>query len=245
MARPMHLRGVHVMVPDICSSSPVVRTRLLVYSVRKGLPIALAATCAAALAQSAEGQQSAIPPILAGAHQTVPSLPAMTVVAVPTPIATPDKPLAAFSRSALTLRDSVVALVRAQLGRRYRHGGTSPEHGFDCSGLVKYVMGAFHIDLPRTARMQAKTGAPVPRDTTALQPGDLLTFGHGGVSHIGIYVGDGHFVQASSVAGRVVESRLNRPLVHKVKPWRGARRLFTPDDSTATPATDLTIDGAG
>ena len=252
MARPMHLRGVHVMVPVFSSSSPVVSTRLLPFFVRKGLPIALAATCAAAIVPSAKCQ-TAVPPILQGVHHEVPTLPPMAAVTVPTPApaATPDKPLSAFSRSALSLRDSVVALVRAQLGRRYRHGGTSPEHGFDCSGLVKYVMAAFHIDLPRTARLQAKTGAPVPRDTTALQPGDLLTFGHGAVSHIGIYVGDGHFVQASSVAGRVVESRLNRPLVHKVKPWRGARRLFAPDDSTVapTPQPDPTpaypADGAG
>jgi cell wall-associated NlpC family hydrolase len=226
--------------------------------VRQRLPIALAAaTCVAAVAPAAQAQsQTAIPPILAGAHshQAIPTLPAMTTVNVPTPIPAPDKPLAAFSRSALSLRDSVVALVRAQLGKRYRHGGTSPEHGFDCSGLVKYVMSAFHIDLPRTARAQAKTGAPVPRDTSALQPGDLVTFGHGAVSHIGIYVGDGYFVQASSVAGRVVESRLNRPVVHKVKPWRGVRRVLTPDDSTAAasdpvptePAvTDPTINGAG
>jgi cell wall-associated NlpC family hydrolase len=199
------------------------------------LPTALAATIAAAAASSAKAQDNAIPPILAGAqHPTVTASEPIPVLDPPVvrPLE-PERPFSAFSRSAFTLRDSVVALVRAQLGKRYRHGGTTPEHGFDCSGLVKYVMSALSIELPRTARLQARSGTKVPRDTTALQPGDLLTFGNGAVSHIGIYVGDGHFVHASSVAGKVIESRVNRPLVARVKPWRGVRRVITPDDSTA------------
>jgi cell wall-associated NlpC family hydrolase len=142
---------------------------------------------------------------------------------------------AAFSASARSLRDSLVAIARAQIGRRYRLGGASPEHGFDCSGLVRYVMAALHVVLPRTAKEQAKSGATVARDTTQLEPGDLLTFGSTRrISHIGIYVGDGHFVQASSKAGRVVETPLIRPLVRGVKPWRGVRRvLLTGGDSSA------------
>jgi cell wall-associated NlpC family hydrolase len=223
------------MVPFLCSFSPVVRARLPVH-VRRGLPTALAAALVAAVASSAAGQTNPIPAILAGSqHPTVTASDPIPVFdpQIDRDAASPDKPFSAFSRSALTLRDSVVALVRAQLGRRYRHGGTTPEHGFDCSGLVKYVMSALSIELPRTARLQARSGFKVPRDTTALQPGDLLTFGNGAVSHIGIYVGDGHFVHASSVAGKVIESRVNRPLVARVKPWRGARRVITPDDSTA------------
>jgi cell wall-associated NlpC family hydrolase len=142
------------------------------------------------------------------------------------------KPFAAFSASARNLRDSLVALARAQIGKRYRLGGTSPRHGFDCSGLVRYVMAALHVDLPRTAHEQAQSGTKLPRDTALLRPGDLVTFGstrH--ISHIGIYVGDGRFVQASSKAGRVIETPLERHGAG-VKPWRGARRM--PLDSTAT-----------
>jgi cell wall-associated NlpC family hydrolase len=163
---------------------------------------------------------ASIPPILRGSGRDA-------------PIAA-GKPLAAFSRSALSLRDSAVVMVRAQLGRRYVHGGTTPEHGFDCSGLVRYVMAALHIALPRTAREQARAGALVARDTTHLQPGDLLAFGFGSrVSHIGIYVGDGRYVHASSVAGRVIESPLSRPLVRRIKPLLGARRVLTAADSAA------------
>lgn len=155
----------------------------------------------------------------------------------------PVRPLQQLSASAVGIRDSLVSFARAQLGRRYVHGGQSPERGFDCSGLVKYVMAAFHLDLPRTARQQAKAGLALGRDTSALRPGDLLTFGRSkeGVSHIGIYVGDGRFIHASSVAGRVIESPVNRPPSRLVKAWKGARRLLVPDDSVR--GTVVSVDG--
>ena len=136
--------------------------------------------------------------------------------------------LAGMSASAASLRDSIVALTRAQIGTRYRHGGASPKRGFDCSGLVQYVMSRFAMTLPRTARAQAVSGVAVDRDTSLLRPGDLLTFASADkatISHIGIYVGDGHFVHASSVAGRVIESPLNRAPAPKIKIWRGVARI--------------------
>src|SRR5690349_6524779 len=116
----------------------------------------------------------------------------------------PVKPFQEMSASASSIRDSIVAFARAQIGRKYVRGGQTPERGFDCSGLVQYVMAAFHLDLPRTARLQAKTGVPLATDTSRLRPGDLLTFGRpkAGISHIGIYIGQGHFIHASSAAGR-------------------------------------------
>jgi cell wall-associated NlpC family hydrolase len=103
------------------------------------------------------------------------------------------KPFAAFSNSAMSLRDSLVALARAQVGAPYVHGGESPSRGFDCSGLVRYIVAALHIMVPRTAARQAFAGIAVPKDTAAMLPGDLVTFGRGkgAVSHIGIYVGNG------------------------------------------------------
>jgi cell wall-associated NlpC family hydrolase len=144
------------------------------------------------------------------------------------------KPFAALNASVHGLRDSLVSLVRAQVGTRYVHGGDSPARGFDCSGLVRYVMAGLHVPLPRTAAEQARSGFALARDTTWLRPGDLLTFGkeRRGVSHIGIYVGNGRFVHASSVAGRVVESNLDRPRSPLIKPWRGARRVLAATDST-------------
>jgi len=146
------------------------------------------------------------------------------------------QPFAEMSHSAQTLRDSIVALARAQIGTRYKFGGGTPEKGFDCSGLVQFVMSALNLDVPRTARQQAKAGLAIKRDTSHLLPGDLLTFGRGkkgAVSHVGIYVGDGRFVQASSAAGRVIETPLDRPASPRIKVWRGARRILLLEDSTA------------
>lgn len=146
------------------------------------------------------------------------------------------KPFEEMSNSAQSLRDSIVSLARAQIGTRYRLGGISPEKGFDCSGLVKFVMTALKLDVPRTAKQQATAGLAIKRDTSELLPGDVLTFGKGkkgSVSHVGIYVGDGRFVQASSAAGRVIETPLVRPPSPRIKVWRGARRILV-DDSTST-----------
>lgn len=153
----------------------------------------------------------------------------MTVVGAQT-----EKPFAAFSNSAQSIRDSVVQMAKAQLGRRYRTGGETPEKGFDCSGLVSYVMQALNLQLPRTAKQQAKEGLAVTKDTSRLLPGDLLTFGKtkkSNISHIGIYVGDGRYIHASSVAGKVIESAIDRPYSPLIKAWRGARRIVAGEDS--------------
>jgi cell wall-associated NlpC family hydrolase len=145
-------------------------------------------------------------------------------------------PFAEFSNSAMALRDSVVALARAQVGRKYRMGGTTPDRGFDCSGLVQYVLEAMKIEVPRTSREQSRVGAAIPRDTTLLRPGDLLLFGQpkAGVSHVGIYVGNGRYVHASSIAGRVIESPLDRPPSALIKALKSARRVFGLDTVVVT-----------
>jgi cell wall-associated NlpC family hydrolase len=130
-----------------------------------------------------------------------------------------------FNQLRPAVRDSIVALALAQIGARYIFGGTSPEGGFDCSGLVRYVLSQVDLSLPRTARQQALIGSPVDRDQ--LKPGDLLTFGSAdSISHVGIYIGGGKFVHASSVAGRVIVSPLNRPPSPLIKELAGARRLL-------------------
>jgi cell wall-associated NlpC family hydrolase len=137
-----------------------------------------------------------------------------------------------FGVSATTVRDSLVTLARQQLGRRYVFGGATPDKGFDCSGLIRYVLARLDISVPRTAAQQEGVGARVAKDTSELRPGDLVTFGQGNrASHIGIYVGDGRFIHASSKAGRVVESQLIRPAARLIKPWRGARRILAGADS--------------
>jgi cell wall-associated NlpC family hydrolase len=137
------------------------------------------------------------------------------------------RPFTAWSESVHSFRDSLVTVARAQVGTKYVLGGTTP-NGFDCSGLVRYVMAALKVELPRTAAQQAQTGLEIDRDKSNLRPGDLLTFGKkgkSGVSHIGIYVGNGRYIHASSVAGRVIESDLSRTGSPLIKAWRGVRRM--------------------
>jgi cell wall-associated NlpC family hydrolase len=155
----------------------------------------------------------------------------LTEASVPRPVALRvEKPFAAFSLSAHALRDSLlVSIARTAVGTRYVLGGQSFDRGFDCSGLVRYVMAALHVSVPRTAAEQAATGVALDRDTTRLRPGDLLTFGRStrSVTHVGIYLGNGRYVHASSVAGQVIESPIDRPRSPLIKVWRGSRRVLS------------------
>ncbi len=176
-----------------------------------------------------------VAPVSAWAQDGTREAPAYDAKALDAP-----KPFAAFSASAMTLRDSLVSLARAQVGRRYVHGGETPARGFDCSGLVRYIVAALHIVVPRTAARQAFAGVGVPADTSQLLPGDLVTFGRGkkgAISHIGIYVGNGRIVHASTKAHEVIETDLMNPKVAGVKKWRGARRVLTNDGLVAVADT--------
>jgi cell wall-associated NlpC family hydrolase len=185
-------------------------------------------------------------PALAGSQApTAPSAAAPTG-APAAPTATPmPKPFEAFSNSAHSLRDSIVAVAKAQVGTRYKLGGTTPK-GFDCSGLIKYIMAALNLDVPRTARQQAIVGLEIIKDTSRLLPGDVLTFGKNkqGVSHVGIYIGEGKYIHASSKAGKVIESKIDRPASPLIKIWKGARRMLTFDDDTAAAAAAVGAPGS-
>src|SRR5690606_23733571 len=103
-----------------------------------------------------------------------------------------DKPVETESRVQRLLRGAT-----ALLGTPYRWGGTSPDGGFDCSGLVNYVFRtALGIELPRVSRDMARDGERVDRG--ALAAGDLVFFSRRGkrIDHVGIYLGDGRFVHA-------------------------------------------------
>jgi cell wall-associated NlpC family hydrolase len=119
-----------------------------------------------------------------------------------------------FAKKSMATTDSLVARARDQLGRRYRFASESPDKGFDCSGLVKYVLNAFGVDLPHNAASIARLGEPVAADTGALRPGDLLLFGRGRntrISHVGIYIGNGKMIHASTSQKRVVETQVPSP----------------------------------
>lgn len=117
---------------------------------------------------------------------------------------------------------AVVDAARSFLGAPYRYGGTN-SGGIDCSGLVVRSFGAVGVDLPRTAAAQAASGLAVPRRD--LVPGDLVLFAdrRGGVGHIGIWVGQGRFIHASSSRGVVVEDLRTRWFADR---FVGGRRVL-------------------
>lgn len=122
------------------------------------------------------------------------------------------------SGSAVALLDTA----KDQLGVRYSWGGTS-RGGFDCSGFVQYVFKKHGVNLPRTSIAQSGVGQRVARED--LQEGDLVFFITRGsrVSHVGIYIGGGKFIHASSGGGRVRIDALSSSYYNRR--YAGARRV--------------------
>ncbi|MDI1253919.1 C40 family peptidase [Thermomonas sp.] len=140
-------------------------------------------------------------------------------VAAPVSLASPDNaPLVAQLAALQQAQDAPTTSARiktvlqrafALLGTPYRWGGTSPDNGFDCSGLVGYVFRTIGIDLPRVSRAMANEGTPIT-DRNALTEGDLVFFGRRGrVDHVGIYIGDGKFLHAPRTGRDVTVSTLS------------------------------------
>ena len=107
---------------------------------------------------------------------------------------------------AVSLRHSLFALAREQLGKPYIYGSTGMR-GFDCSGLMYYLYGAHDISLHRTASQQLQDGIVVSSDH--MQVGDLVFFHESWdsypASHVGIYVGNNQIIHASSSRGVVYD----------------------------------------
>lgn len=116
------------------------------------------------------------------------------------------------------MADDVLLQAMAQIGVPYRWGGSSPQTGFDCSGLIGYVFNnSMNIRLPRSTTEMMRLKAPVI-ERSRLRSGDILFFATNGgrrVSHAGIYVGDNRFVHAPSSGGKVRIDSLDTPYWNK------------------------------
>ncbi len=123
-----------------------------------------------------------------------------------------------FSRGGL----EVLAAAKSFLGTPYVWGGAAPG-GFDCSGYIYYIFAMRGMQIPRMADGQFTVGIPVQRQN--LQAGDLVFFEtyEPGPSHVGIYMGDGNFIHASSAAAQVTITSLSK--AYYVERYLGAKRL--------------------
>ncbi|GGZ52659.1 hypothetical protein GCM10010371_10160 [Streptomyces subrutilus] len=107
-----------------------------------------------------------------------------------------------------------VAFARGALGKPYVWGATGPG-SFDCSGLTQAAWRAAGVSLPRTTYTQINAGRRVSRDQLA--PGDLVFF-YSGVTHVGLYIGNGQMIHAPRPGSTVRVAPIDS------MPWAGAAR---------------------
>ncbi|MFD1661596.1 NlpC/P60 family protein [Streptomyces caeni] len=110
---------------------------------------------------------------------------------------------------------AAVAYAFGKLGSPYVWGATGP-HAFDCSGLVQAAYRSAGVSLPRTTYTQIGAGRRVSR--SELLPGDLVFF-YSGISHVGIYVGQGRMIHAPNPSAPVRVAPIDQ------MPFAGATRV--------------------
>lgn len=135
--------------------------------------------------------------------------------------------IAAQSSASSSYLDNVREVIfysLSMVGINYRWGGTSPQTGFDCSGLVSHVFRQIAgLVLPRDSYAMARIGKSI--DVDDLRPGDLVFFNtmKRPFSHVGIYVGDKRFIHAPS-RGKTVQV-VDMTESYWAARYNGARRI--------------------
>jgi peptidoglycan DL-endopeptidase LytE len=118
---------------------------------------------------------------------------------------------------------SVVQAAYRNLGARYVWGASRPG-AFDCSGFTMYVMRQVGVSLPHSSSAQFRMGRSVSRSN--LQAGDLVFFSlgtRGVVGHVGVYIGNGRMIHASTPSTGVIVSSLSER--YYASRYLGARRV--------------------
>lgn len=102
------------------------------------------------------------------------------------------------AQASLSRRQQLVNYSLQFLGNPYVWGGTSLEHGCDCSGFTMKIMERYGVSLPHYSGSQAQMGKKVSE--SEMRPGDLVFYSNsrGTINHVGIYIGNGQIVNAAS-----------------------------------------------
>ena len=149
---------------------------------------------------------------IAGAGIALSPLPASAAAGDIAGTAVAAAPAAAPTGAAQVAVDTALA----QVGDPYVYGATGP-NSFDCSGLTSYAYKAAGKSIPRTSKAQSTFGTAVSKAN--LQPGDLVFF-YSPVSHVGMYIGNGQMVHASTAGKPVAVVSLD-----SMPSYAGARRV--------------------
>jgi cell wall-associated NlpC family hydrolase len=135
-----------------------------------------------------------------------------------------DEPQSFFERYTNAAQDVILQGLKL-VGVRYRFGGNDEDSGLDCSGFVRLVFkDSLGAQLPRTAAEMSQVGQRV--DTSQLKPGDLVFFNtmRRTFSHVGIYLGDNHFLHAPRTGAEVRVENMEDS--YWIKRYNGARRII-------------------
>jgi cell wall-associated NlpC family hydrolase len=138
---------------------------------------------------------------------------------------------------------AAVAVAKRYLGTPYRWGGSTPQTGFDCSGLMQWAYAKAGIQIPRTSEQQILASNGKPVDRGHLVAGDLVFFrdSSGDVHHVGMSLGGDRFIQAPHTGDVVKISSLKEP--YYAQQFTGGRRFDLGADQGARAAAAAVAPG--
>lgn len=210
-------RPLHSIALNAGSAYP--RADFVIAPARVNLPYALANARFIMHHQRALAAKRPAPAAKPAPKKALAAAPAVPV----TPAVTPKtEALPEISKPSASPRaNAIIATAKKQLGVPYRFGGTQPNTGFDCSGLMVHIHQQHGIPLPRSSSEQFARLPVIAKPRV----GDLVFFRHGkNISHVGLYLGEQRMLHAPRRGRTVSIERIDKP--YWQKRYAGARRVL-------------------